>query len=259
MKSLTPTLAKLFVPIGILIMSASSFAQVPPPPPPPPPVNCPPGGFSPDGKNCIPAGPGLFAPGGSAKNPTPCAPGTFSPGGLPSCTPAAVGYFVPGSGMPSQMICQPGTTTTATGQTACIPIPSGNISSRKPATQSSEDSGGAAGRAVDGNLDGNYGSNSVTHTKNGPNEFWMVNLQGLYRISEIKISNRTDCCSDRIVGATVQVLDPGGQVTWSTQITANQRVYQFAVPNSPGGYVRVLNKPGQYLSLAEVEVLGVRM
>jgi hypothetical protein len=83
-------------------------------------------------------------------------------------------------------------------------------------------------------------------------------LQGNFAIAGIKITNRADCCTDRIVGATVQVLDNAGQVKWSAPITAVAPVYQFAVPNGiVGGFVRVLNKPGQYLHMAEVEVFGV--
>jgi hypothetical protein len=88
----------------------------------------------------------------------------------------------------------------------------------------------------------------------------MVNLQGNFAIAGIRITNRADCCSGRIVGATVQVLDNAGQVKWSTPITAVLPVYELAVPNGiQGSFVRVLNKPGQQLHMAEVEVLGVAM
>ena len=132
-----------------------------------------------------------------------------------------------------------------------------NIALNKPATQSSEDAGGAAGRANDGNPNPNFSAGSVSHTRNGPNEFWMVNLQGNFAITGIRITNRADCCSERIVGATVLVLDNTGQVKWSSTITGASPVYQFPVPNGiQGSFVRVLNKPGQVLSMAEVEVFG---
>ena len=133
-----------------------------------------------------------------------------------------------------------------------------NIALNKPATQSSEDAGGAAGRANDGNPNPNFSAGSVSHTRNGPNEFWMVNLQGNFAITGIRITNRADCCSERIVGATVLVLDNAGQVKWSSTITGVSPVYQFPVPNGiQGSFVRVLNKPGQVLSMAEAEVFGV--
>jgi hypothetical protein len=137
-----------------------------------------------------------------------------------------------------------------------------NIALKKPATQSSEGFGGAAGRANDGNSNPNWDAGSVSHTNNGPNEFWMVNLQGNFAITGIRITNRADDAwnkyAERIVGATVQVLDNAGQVKWSTPITAVAPVYQLPVPNGiQGSFVRILNKPGQYLHMAEVEVFGV--
>jgi hypothetical protein len=134
-----------------------------------------------------------------------------------------------------------------------------NIALNKPATQSSEN-GGDAGRANDGNSNPNWSRGSVSATRNGPNEFWMVNLQGNFAIAGIKITNRADCCTDRIVGATVQVLDNAGQVKWSAGIRAVAPAYQLPVPSGTQcSFVRVLNKPGQQLHMAEVEVLGVAM
>ena len=133
-----------------------------------------------------------------------------------------------------------------------------NIALKKPAYQSSEGSGGAAQRANDGNSNPNWSGNSVSGTNNGPREFWLVDLQGNFAITGIRITNRADCCSERIVGATVLVLDNAGQVKWSSTITGVSPVYQFPVPNGiQGSFVRVLNKPGQILSMAEVEVFGV--
>ena len=182
-----------------------------------------------------------------------------SPRACGTCPAPGVTNLVIGStacsSIPSTAIPTANTSATATA-TATATAP--NIARGKPATQSSEDSGGAAGRAVDGNADGYYASNSVTHTSNYQKEYWMVDLQANYAISGIKITNRFDsCCSSRIVGATVQVLDQSGAVKWSEVITVNQGVYQFSVPSVTGYYVRVLNKPYQYLSLAEVEVFGI--
>ena len=139
-----------------------------------------------------------------------------------------------------------------------------NIALKKPATQSS-DYGGAAGRANDGNSNPNWNGNSINHTNNGPNEFWMVNLQGNFAITGIRITNRADDAwnkyAERIVGATVQVLDKAGQVNWSAPIksnVSNGSIIGFKVPKGiVGSFVRVLNKPNQYLNLAEVEVFGV--
>src|SRR3954452_15332870 len=51
-----------------------------------------------------------------------------------------------------------------------------NYALGKPATQSSTGWGGAASRAVDGNTDGNFFDNSVTHTLLEANAWWEVDL-----------------------------------------------------------------------------------
>ena len=84
-----------------------------------------------------------------------------------------------------------------------------NVALNKKPKQSSIDFGGSAKRAVDGNTDGKYSKNSVTHTnrrKNSP-EYWEVNLNKDFEISKVVIYNRTDCCSSRILNSKVQLLD----------------------------------------------------
>lgn len=132
-----------------------------------------------------------------------------------------------------------------------------NVAQGKPTSQSSTTWGGNASRGVDGNTNGNYfTAYSVTHTNNGANEHWQVDLQDAYSISQISIANRTDCCAERLVGATVQI-HSGNQMVWSgaiTSIAANPIV--FDIPGVLGNMVRVLNRRHEYLSLAEVEVIG---
>ena len=56
----------------------------------------------------------------------------------------------------------------------------GLLSFRKPTKQSSLDHGGIPSRAVDGNINGNWGGKSVTHTRHGKGQdnWWQVDLQG---------------------------------------------------------------------------------
>jgi hypothetical protein len=135
-----------------------------------------------------------------------------------------------------------------------------NIALRKPATQSSTAWGGDASKVNDGKTDGNYLNGSVNHTLADSKGFWMVDLQGNFAIEEIKIWARADCCRQR-VGSTVQVLDKAGQVKWSAPINSDSCNYScptFAVPKGiVGSFVRVLNRPGDYLNIAEVMVFGV--
>lgn len=134
-----------------------------------------------------------------------------------------------------------------------------NIALNKTATQSSTLYGAEAGRAVDGNTNGDYGQGSVTHTDLENQAWWMVDLGGIYDISEVQIFNRTDFCSERLNDYNVSVLDSGQNEVWST--------HQTAYPNpdttvSTGGvtgrYVKIQLTGENNLSLAEVVVHGYR-
>ncbi|NIP98730.1 MAG: hypothetical protein GWO24_37115, partial [Akkermansiaceae bacterium] len=67
--------------------------------------------------------------------------------------------------------------------------------------------GGEASRAIDGNTDGNYGSNSVTHTSSEADSFWQVDLQVTAEISAVVLYNRADCCTSRLGNLRLSVLD----------------------------------------------------
>ncbi|MFY9553129.1 MAG: discoidin domain-containing protein [Blastocatellia bacterium] len=82
-----------------------------------------------------------------------------------------------------------------------------NLALGKTATQSSTAFGAAASRAVDGNTNGNWAGGSVTHT-NYENQPWLeVDLGNVQQIQNVKIWNRTDCCSDRLTSFNVVVSD----------------------------------------------------
>ena len=131
-----------------------------------------------------------------------------------------------------------------------------NVALGKPTFQTSTLEGqGTSDIAVDGN------ENWFTHTLNGPSEYWKVDLLFPYKISTISIANRRDCCARRILGATVQILS-GGAVAYTHVINENDFAsdpyLELTVPaGTAGDSVRVLNKPNEYLSLAEVRVNGV--
>lgn len=72
------------------------------------------------------------------------------------------------------------------------------------ARQSTTGHGGVARRGADGKTNGNWGSNSVTHT-NGGLSWWRIDLQQAYDIREVRVWGRTDCCEDRSKYAVVRV------------------------------------------------------
>ncbi|MGB0386541.1 MAG: lamin tail domain-containing protein [Ardenticatenaceae bacterium] len=143
----------------------------------------------------------------------------------------------------------------------------GNVALGKVATQSSTGFGGVPSRAVDGNPDGVYNNGSVTHTNNEANAWWEVDLGLAYPITEIKLYNRTDCCSHRLSNyylivsdapfASQQLNDTLNQPGVSSYHNPGQAAAVETVSvNRSGRYVRVQLAGSNPLSLAEVEVFA---
>ena len=82
-----------------------------------------------------------------------------------------------------------------------------NIAPRGKATQSGITAGGSADRAIDGNTDGNWAVGSSTATSDRNNPWWELDLGGEFPINQITVYNRIDCCSDRLNGFTLTLLD----------------------------------------------------
>jgi hypothetical protein len=135
-----------------------------------------------------------------------------------------------------------------------------NIATSGTATQSSTLAGtnADASRAIDGNRGGVFNDLSVTHTDaTTPAPFWQVDFAGNHAVSAVSVWNRTDCCTERLNGATVQVLDSSFNVVGTQSLAASAAPAVQGVvfyPAVSGRYVRVVGTSGQYLSLAEVEV-----
>ena len=143
-----------------------------------------------------------------------------------------------------------------------------NLAQGKPAFESSDPIGGAASRAVDGNTDGNWSNNSVTHTNADQNAWWYVDLGSVQQISTVKLWNRTDCCQDRLSNFYVFVFDQiPGNTSGPAQTATLPGVFSYYVTGSVGNsttinvnraarYVAVQLAGTNYLSLAEVQVFG---
>ena len=142
-----------------------------------------------------------------------------------------------------------------------------NLARGKQARQSSTGYGGDAGRAVDGNTDGQYFANSVSHTNSQPQDWWEVDLGATYNIGLIKIWNRTDCCSERLSNFYVMVSEkPFSSSNINESISQSGiwnrhhsgtagRTTEIKV-NAQGRYVRIQLVGTNWLQLAEVEVFG---
>jgi hypothetical protein len=98
----------------------------------------------------------------------------------------------------------------------------------KPATQSSEAFGGSASRAVDGDTNGMFNNNSVTHTDLNAHPWWQTDLGTSSPISSINVWNRTDCCSNRLDNSWVFV----SNTPFDTSLTPAQQAARPGVWSS---------------------------
>lgn len=136
-----------------------------------------------------------------------------------------------------------------------------NLALHKPATQSSiypHTLYAVAAKAVDGNADGNFHSRSVTHTRRDLHAWWEVDLVTQSVIKSVIIFNRLDCCRERLMNFDVKLFDYAHRVVRIISYRSQPRaVYTFHLNSMPEArFVRVTLQGSDYLSLAEVKVLG---
>jgi hypothetical protein len=129
-----------------------------------------------------------------------------------------------------------------------------NLAPGTTASQSSTLGGAAASRAIDGNADGNWYLGSVTHTSYETMPWWHVDLGVPYPIGTVLVSNRTDCCSDRLSDFDVLVSNDGAAWQWIGGITGPAPTTSAFQTSTTGRFVRVQLRGTNYLSLAEVQV-----
>ncbi len=135
------------------------------------------------------------------------------------------------------------------------------------AYQSSESNGGTADRAIDGNTDGNWASNSTTHSggtamDNG-DPFWELDLQAAKPIGRIQVWFRTDCCQNRNDDFTLIVMSADRQELWKRTYAGRPpaTVAFNLAPSVTGQIIRFVpqNPPTTsdgFFSLAEVQVIA---
>ena len=82
-----------------------------------------------------------------------------------------------------------------------------NVALNQPVEQITTGWGGVAERAVDGNRNGFYNNNSVTHTNGGPQAWWQVDLGESFDIHGIRLFNRMDKYSERLSDFSIFVSD----------------------------------------------------
>ena len=126
----------------------------------------------------------------------------------------------------------------------------------KPTSQSSTAYDGASARAVDGNTDGRWASNSTTHTNSQASAWWTVNLQQSTKINRVVVWNRAEV-TERLSNFYVEVRDASNRplLRRSFSGTAGQQT-SFDFGGINGQIVVVQLNGTNVLSLAEVQVFG---
>ncbi|XP_064410303.1 uncharacterized protein LOC102349841 [Latimeria chalumnae] len=118
--------------------------------------------------------------------------------------------------------------------------------------------------AIDGNKNSNYVIKSCTHTIPETGPWWRVDLKKPHQISRVAITNRGDCCAERLEGAEVRIgnsLDNNGNNNpkcGAVESTSAGSTHTFCCSGMEGRYVSIVI-PGRkdILSLCEVEVFGI--
>lgn len=114
-----------------------------------------------------------------------------------------------------------------------------NLAVNGSATQIDVANFGTPNRAIDGNWDGVFDRGSVTHTSDTTDPWWEVDLGALQDVDQITIWNRTDCCTDRLEGFCLSLLDEKRKAVWSVE---NQRAPSERVDYSLWGAPVVVPK-----------------
>ncbi|CAJ0958424.1 unnamed protein product [Ranitomeya imitator] len=115
---------------------------------------------------------------------------------------------------------------------------------------------GLANNAIDGNKDTDFNSDSCTHTNLEKDPWWKLDLKQSYKISIVVLTNRMDCCPERLMGAEVRIgnsPDNNNPVCGTVTSVASSTL-TFCCPGMEGRYISVVI-PGrsEYLSMCEVE------
>lgn len=148
--------------------------------------------------------------------------------------------------------------------------PMTNIALLKPTSQSSIHGWGASSLAVDGNTNGDFFKKSVTHTSdtNSMNPYWEVDLIKNYKINEIQLYNRTDCCADRLKNFYIFLSNKKFESDNIQLSIGNNNIHSVYIadkiecPTSiqlnyiTAKYIRIQKLNSDPLSISEVKVFG---
>ncbi|XP_032893941.1 uncharacterized protein LOC116984017 [Amblyraja radiata] len=140
-----------------------------------------------------------------------------------------------------------------------------NVATEATPTQSSTDQGAGAERANDGNGDSNFRNGSCARTWISNNPWWRVDLKESYNVSDVRITNRADCCSDQLLGAEIRIGDSLENNGNSNRLCVTvdsvaMTTLTFNCAGRVGRYVNIFI-PGhdKILTLCEVEIFASKI
>ena len=110
-----------------------------------------------------------------------------------------------------------------------------NLATAGTATSSSTYPGGDASKAIDGDTNGAWSNGSIAHTQGSTaNEWITIDLGSLQYVDEIRIWNRTDCCSDRLSNSYVFASSIPFQNTTDLQDSFDTASFAYQLGNTSG-------------------------
>jgi len=121
---------------------------------------------------------------------------------------------------------------------------------RGTAYQSSISGNYIANNAIDGNIQ------TYNHTQNDNNAWWEVKLPKDIYITEIKITNRKDCCQDRLSNFDVYVLDDNNNTITSKYYKACGDSVIWNNIFNIGRKVKIQLRDKNFLHISEVNIYG---
>lgn len=109
-----------------------------------------------------------------------------------------------------------------------------NVATQGEASQSSTGYDAPAKRGIDGNTDGTFTNNSVTHTNEEANPWWEVDLKQVRELTKLVLWPRTDSgLFARHDGLRVSVLDADRKPVWTTVVDKGPEKSLEIVPGGP--------------------------
>ncbi|KAK3108550.1 hypothetical protein FSP39_010471, partial [Pinctada imbricata] len=126
------------------------------------------------------------------------------------------------------------------------------------------DINGTSDKAVDGDSSADFYLLSCAHTVESNTPYWYVDLGNEHRIQHVEITNRGDCCAERLHDVEVSVAGPNKEFnmicgSFKGPGTTSQIVVIDCPYGMKGRYVKLQIVEGteNSLTLCEVKVMGL--